>query len=268
MRLEQVEKTGFKEAGFELSISIITENSPDMLCNVSVELAGGDILYYRNTKINSLSNSIYLNRPDGGGGNGSIDLVTVQFYLDDDATGTPYRTIMGESETTENLPDKPEREGYTFSQWNTSSDDSGISYGFGGETTFTMPSKDTNLYAIWSEAGELTRVTIDITAGIDGIVSIDGKFPKKNDGHFEVEKVTGNHEGSNVKIRLLGYDPLKHAGKVHVFVSGSPVAIEEYNHIIFKAAEKGNKTKFNMEIKIKTDGHEEVKEIYKFITTN
>lgn len=259
---EQTEQIGSREASFDLTTSINTENSPDMLSNVSINLVNGDVLYYRNTKINSLSNSIYLDTSEENEGE---NLVTVQFYRND-GTGIIHSSITEESETTQSLPSIPERVGYEFSKWNTSSDGSGTSYGSGGATTFTMPSNDTDLYAIWIQTGELQKVTIDNAAGSDGIVTIDGIEPEKNsDDRFIVNKNTG----SDIKIKLLNYTS-SHSSKVTVTVNNSTIAVEEGGYITFKAvASKGGPGReFDVEITIKTDGHDdELTKKYYFITS-
>ncbi|MBV1757627.1 MAG: InlB B-repeat-containing protein [Dethiosulfatibacter sp.] len=265
---EQIEKTGSREAGFELGISITTENSPDMLSNVSVDLVNGDVLYYKNTMISSLAHSIYLQKLDV---DDSEVNVTVQFWSNngtgDDGTGTILRTIIDESGTTKSLPTNPTRLGFTFSGWYTNSDGTGISYG-SAPGTFEMPSNNTNLYAKWTEvAATVPRVTINTASENDGIVSIDGETPEKSGSRFKVKTGT---VGSDIQIKLKDYNASLHSGKVTVTVNNSTIAVEANGNVTFKATagKNGNNEEFDVEIKIKTDGHDEYNMVYYFITDN
>lgn len=264
VKFEQIEKTGFKDAGFELEMIITTENSPYMTSNVDLDLVDGDILYYQNTTTSSLAHSIYLNKLDEAGG----EQVTVTFYRNDGVVFV-HDTIMGESGTTKNLPSIPLRGGYVFKEWNASVDGTGTAYGAGGITTFNMPTVDTDLYAIWEVSGALQKVTIDTTAGIDGIVSIDGSTPKiDGSNRFEVRKANDNPSGSDVKIKLLGYTS-SHAGKVTVTIGNSPTAVEEGDYVTFRAiaGSNGGNNTFSVTIKIETNGHEQAfTKVYNFIT--
>lgn len=265
VKMEQVEQTGSREARFELTMAITTENSPNMISNVNLELVNGEVLYYRNTKMRSLSHSIYLSKPDEIGG----DLVTVRFYRND-GTDTLHAIITGKSGTTKNLPANPGRGGYSFTSWNTSEGGDGTSYGSGSATTFTMPSNDTDLYAIWATPGVLARVTIDTSAGTDGVVLIDGIAPRRdNDNRFIVRKANDNPAGSDVKIKLLGYTS-SHAGKVTVTVGNSTTAVEADGSVTFSAVagSTGANRSFSVEITIKTDGQDyDFKKVYNFITS-
>lgn len=262
---EQIEKTGSREAGFELAISITTENSPDMLSNVSVDLVNGDVLYYKNTMISSLAHSIYLQKPDV---DGSDVNVTVQFWSNyGDGIGTILNTIIDKSGTTKDLPANPSRSGFTFSGWDTSSDGTGISYG-SAPGTFVMPSSSTDVYAKWTEnSATVPRVTIDTASGNDGILSIDGKTPEKSGSRFKVKTGT---VGSEIKIKLKDYDPSLHQGKVTVTVNNSTIAVEANGNVTFKATagKNGNNEAFEVEIMIKTEGHDEFNKVYYFITDN
>lgn len=262
IELEQIEQSGYKEAGFDLTMAISTENSPSMLSNLSFELVNGDILYYQNTKIVSLSNDIYLSRPSSPEG----DSVVVRFYTNYDSNPL-YHTVNGKGGTITNLPSIPSRGGYTFSEWNTSSDGTGISYGSGGATTFNMPSNNSELYAIWVLNNVLAKVTIDNLAGTDGVVKIDSTInPKKNaDGRFLVAK----NSGSKVRIKLLGYTSL-HDQNVTVIVNNSTIAIEDSGYISFtaKTDDNGSKKEFEVKVIIKTEGQSEnFEKTYKFITS-
>ncbi len=61
-------------------------------------------------------------------------------------SSAPSATVAEGATTT--LPTTPTRSGYTFQNWNTLANGSGTSYTAGA--SFTMPSNDTTLYAIWS----------------------------------------------------------------------------------------------------------------------
>ena len=70
------------------------------------------------------------------------------FTLDFDTQGgssVSNDTVASGATTT--LPTTPTRSGYTFQNWNTLANGSGTAYSAGA--TYTMPSNDTTLYAIW-----------------------------------------------------------------------------------------------------------------------
>lgn len=245
VKFEQIEKTGFKDAGFELEMIITTENSPNMTSNVDLDLVDGDILYYQNTTTSSLAHSIYLNKLDEAGG----EQVTVTFYRNDGVVFV-HDTIMGESGKTKNLPSIPLRGGYVFKEWNASVDGTGTAYGAGGITTFNMPTVDTDLYAIWEVSGSLDKITV-----ADSIVSIDGKTPSiDSSNRYIVKKGGGSHTGSEVKIQLLGYTP-SHAGKVTVTIGNTDRSIEENEIVSFRTASNGS---FSVTVTVKTDGYSDV----------
>lgn len=264
IELEQIEQSGSRDAGFALKMAVSTENSPNLLSNLNLNLIEGDILYYQNSKLNSLSNSIYLNKPDEIGG----ESVMVRFYRNDGTT-VIHQEVIGIGETMESLPPTPLRGGYTFTEWNTDMDGLGISYGAGGKTTFEVPSNNTDLYAIWTASGELAQVGIDTSSGTDGVIDIDGNVnPIKNDGRFVVDRKSG----STVKIKLAGYTSA-HISKVTVTVNNSTTAIEEGGFVIFRAEYDSNGNKkdiaFDVTITIKTDGQStEYSKTYRFITSS
>lgn len=256
--LNQIEKTGGKESGYKLEVSITTENALNMIRNLSIDLVKGDILYYKNTKISSLANSIYLQKPDMDQGS---ETVTVHFYIND-GEEKPFKSITGKTGMLENLPQKPERYGYIFSYWSEKSDGSGIRYGSGEETTFYMPSNDTDLYAHWDKTdGGLAKVTIEKIESIDEV--------KPDNPDSENRYVVNRKGGSKVKIKLLGYTS-DHKDKVSVSIKDTTVAIENNGYITFTAAHNssGKNQKFEIEIKIKTDGYDEFKKTFKFINSN
>jgi uncharacterized repeat protein (TIGR02543 family) len=261
--LRQVENTGMKDAGYELSQSISTENSANMLNNLDVDLVQGDILYYQNTKLAALANDIYLTKPEEAEGTN----IVVNFYKND-GTNNLHHTILGEGGSLKNLPSSPTRSGYTFSEWTTNADGTGTPYGSNSSTTFTMPTNNTNLYAKWVETGTISKVQIDTAAGTDGVVKLDEiTNPTKNkDGYFEVNK----NIGSTIKLKLLGYTS-SHGGKVTVSVNNTNIAVETGGYISFKAKtdNNGNNNKFYVQVIIRTEGYKDpYTKTYNFITSN
>lgn len=260
--LNQDERVGYKESGYSLTFPIFTENALDMLSNVDIDLVNGDVLYFKDTKVSSLSHSIDLDISETSG---DTDII-VTFYKNDGTTDV-VDTITDKSGINKNFPTAPTRSGYTFIEWNTNSDGTGSKF---TGTTFNMPSVNTSLYAIWVDSSSvLEKVTIDTSIGNDGIESIHSNPPSKSDdGRYYVE--LSNQGGSPVKIKLYGYTT-EHHGKVTVTVSNSPIAIDDGGYITFTAegTSNGGGEKYSVTVSIKTEGHSELHVVtYNFETKN
>lgn len=260
--LKQTEDSGTKNASYDLTQSIITVNSPNILNNLDLDLVKGDVLYFQNTKSRTLANDIYLTSPSNPEG----PMVTVRFYSNFEQS-VLLNSVTDKSGTQLTLPDKPTRSSYIFKGWNTNSDGSGVSYGTSESTTFTMPTADTDLYAQWSKKVLISKVTIDTNAGNDGVMTIDNKSPEINDSRFVVNKITGNNNGSTVKIKLLGYNK-EYKDMVKVTLTNSIDAIVEDEYIYFKANSSSNGNDlYSITVKILTDGYEQAYEkTYNFTT--
>lgn len=75
------------------------------------------------------------------------------FTLTTSVRGVASTTELRAGATTV-LPDAVVRDGYEFIGWNTRADGEGLTYA--AEATYTMPSADTTLYAVWEDNDELS----------------------------------------------------------------------------------------------------------------
>ncbi len=101
--------------------------------------------------------SVDIASPDGCEGGTRIltqscDIPLVSYTLTYNAnggSGAPTAETREEQSTSALSATEPARSGYTFSSWNTESDGTGDTYT--SSASFTMPSSDTTLWAVWEE---------------------------------------------------------------------------------------------------------------------
>lgn len=100
-------------------------------------------IYYETTLEPIIIATVYLSaEPSGGGGGGGNPLYTLSFETDGGTTLNPMTLTAG---TSIPLP-QPVKEMYTLIGWATSRGGSAV---YPAGSTYTMPAKDTTLYAVW-----------------------------------------------------------------------------------------------------------------------
>ena len=160
----------------------------------------------------------------------------IQYYdiSFDTQGGSPVGTFAGIAEgSTTTLPAASARDGYIFQNWNTSSNGTGTSYAPGA--TYTVPSGDVTLYAIWQLQDTTPPVISSITA--NSIVSTGAVIDWSTDEDASTRVIYSVDQGYASSTGESNTNPRV---KSHEASLGGLIACTTYNYKVISADASNN----------------------------